>query len=165
MRITSGFVWIRSDLTWLQVQLLGYLQNLCTSITPCRPHKLKLNVLIGYHFAFSVAKKKPQKIQVCQPEDPNTDLCDTSAVLWYRRGQGWNPGKPEFFQAFFSQLQKLWRQQWGSSLHLFLHPSVQINKVHIFIFRCHDLMPVNLLDFSKLLVFYFYLCSPLQFTV
>ena len=84
-----------------------YLQNLGASITPCRPHKLKLNVLIRYHFAFSVVKKKPEKIEVCQPEDSNTDLCDTSAVLWYRRGQGWNPGKPEFFQAFFSQLQKL----------------------------------------------------------
>ena len=51
----------------------------------------------------------------------------------------------------------------GSSLHLFLHPTVQTYKVHIFIFRCHALMPVNLLDFSRLLVFYFYLCSPLQF--
>ena len=25
------------------------------------------------------------------------------ALHWYRRGLGWNPGKPEFFQAFFSQ--------------------------------------------------------------
>ena len=56
---------------------------------------------------FQWQKKKPEKIQVCQPEDSDTDLCDTSAVLWYRRGQGWNPGKPEFVQAFFSQLRKL----------------------------------------------------------
>ena len=26
---------------------------------------------------------------------------------WYHRDQGWNPSKPEFFQAFFSQLYKL----------------------------------------------------------
>ena len=60
-----------------------YLQNLGASITPCRPHKLKLNVLIGYHFAFSVVKKKPEKIEVCQPEDSNTDLCDTSASQFH----------------------------------------------------------------------------------
>ena len=29
------------------------------------------------------------------------------ALHRYRRGQGSNPGKPEFFQAFFSQLHKL----------------------------------------------------------
>ena len=29
------------------------------------------------------------------------------ALHRYRRGQGSNPGKPDFFQAFFSQLDKL----------------------------------------------------------
>ena len=29
------------------------------------------------------------------------------ALHRYRRGQGSNPGKPDFFQAFFSQLHKL----------------------------------------------------------
>ena len=51
-------------------------------------------------------EKKAWKNQACR--DSNPDLCDTSAALhWYRRGQGSNPGKPDFFQAFFSQLHKL----------------------------------------------------------
>ena len=35
---------------------------------------------------------------------------------WYCRGQGSNPGKPEFFQTFL-QLHKLHLQQRGSPLH------------------------------------------------
>ena len=54
------------------------------------------------------------------------------ALHRYRRGQGSNPGKPDFFQAFFSQLHRLRYQLRGSSLHLFLHSAVQIYESHIF---------------------------------
>ena len=50
---------------------------------------------------------------------------------WYRRGQGFEsrPAKPEFFQAFFSQLQKLRLQRRWSFLHLrFNLTSIENNK-------------------------------------
>ena len=41
------------------------------------------------------------------------------ALHWYRRGQDSNPGKPEFFHDFFSQLHKLCLSLRWSSLYLF----------------------------------------------
>ena len=41
------------------------------------------------------------------------------ALHWYRRGQDSNPGKPEFFDDFFSQLHKLCLSLRWSSLYLF----------------------------------------------
>ena len=37
---------------------------------------------------------------------PVIPVTSARALHWYRRGQGSNPGKPDF-QAFFSQLHKL----------------------------------------------------------
>jgi len=54
-----------------------------------------------------------------------------------RRSQGLNPGKPDFFQAFFSQLHKLHLQLW-CSLHLLgpwhCHTSPQLENTHVFVF-------------------------------
>ena len=60
-------------------------------------------ILAVNNATYAVAKRKPEKNQACR--DSNPDLCDTGAEV---RGQGSNPGKPDFFfQAFFSQLHKL----------------------------------------------------------
>ena len=51
------------------------------------------------------------------------------ALHWYRRGQDSNPGKPEFFQDFFSQLHKFCLSLQWSSLYLFNIMLVQITLV------------------------------------
>ena len=55
-----------------------------------------------------------------QQQSPSYDTL--LLLLKFRSGQGFNLGKPEFFQAFFSQLHKLRTSElWWPSLHLFLH--------------------------------------------
>ena len=55
-------------------------------------------ILAVINATYAVAKRKPEKNQACR--DSNPDLCDTGAAL-YRRGQGSNPGKPDFFRLSF----------------------------------------------------------------
>ena len=76
------------------------LLSTCTVVPPTYLINFTINVkkiLAVINATYAVAKRKPEKNQACR--DLNTDLCDT--------GQGSNPGKPDFFQAFFLQLHKL----------------------------------------------------------
>ena len=82
-------------------------------------------------------------------------LAQLVRVLYqYHRGQSSNSGKPEFFQAFFLQLNKLRLQLQGSSLHLFLHsvvPSYESHNIVIIIISRILLMGGNPLEFWHLL--------------
>ena len=73
-------------------------------------------ILAVINATFAVAKRKPEKNQACRDYITNqfNDQLPVGllaqlvrALHRYRRGQGSSPGKPDFFQAFFSQLQKL----------------------------------------------------------
>ena len=60
------------------------------------------------------------------------------ALHRYRRGQGSNPGKPDFFGLSFRNCISCLR---GSSLRLFLHSAVQIYEFHIFIISMYYVLP------------------------
>ena len=82
-------------------------------------------ILAVINATYAVAKRKPEKIRLAGtrtltsaiPVQRSNQFHDqlpvgllaqlVRALHRYRRGQGSSPGKPDFFQAFFSQLHKL----------------------------------------------------------
>ena len=74
------------------------------SFSDCLP-PLCLMFLCGWHSIINCEARIRIKFNDQLPVRLLAQL--VRALHRYRRGQGSNPGKPDFFQAFFSQLHKL----------------------------------------------------------
>ena len=73
----------------------------------CGMKKFVKKILAVINATYAVAKRKPEKNQFNDQLPVGLLAQLVRALHRYRRGQGSNPGKPDFFQAFFSQLHKL----------------------------------------------------------
>ena len=55
-------------------------------------------ILAVINATYAVAKRKPEKIKLAGIRTLTSAI---PALHRYRRGQGWNPGKPDFFRLSF----------------------------------------------------------------